>query len=194
MNANPLRIVVILGTNRDGRESEHVARYIMGALDARTDMEATLFDVRDYSPPTNDYGQALKKQEPFSEYRDAIIAADGIIIVTPEYNHGYPGTLKSLLDVVLREYIHKAVAFAGVSASRIGGARVIENLLPVVRELGLVASSVDLQFPHVDTLFDETGTLTDEAYHERTEKFLSELGWLAQSLQWGRNNVASPIS
>lgn len=64
--------------------------------------------------------------------------ADGIVIVTPEYNRGYPGLLKYVLDTNLKEYIHKAVGICGVSAGGFGGARVIENLLPVLRELGLV--------------------------------------------------------
>ena len=73
----------------------------------------------------------------FPEWRDAIIRADGLVIVTPEYNHGYPGTLKAVLDLLLREYVHKAVAFVGVSAGIWGGTRVIEAMVPMVRELGL---------------------------------------------------------
>ena len=64
--------------------------------------------------------------------------SDGLIIVTPEYNHGYPGLLKHALDMNLKEYIHKAVGICGVSAGPSGGARVTEALLPVMRELGLV--------------------------------------------------------
>ena len=57
----------------------------------------------------------------FPEWRDAIVKADGLVIVTPEYNHGYPGVLKSVLDLLLKEYIHKAVAFVTVSAGPWGG-------------------------------------------------------------------------
>ena len=52
----------------------------------------------------------------FPEWRDAIVRADGLVVVTPEYNHGYPGSLRAVLDLLLKEYIHKAVAFVGVSA------------------------------------------------------------------------------
>jgi NAD(P)H-dependent FMN reductase len=60
------------------------------------------------------------------------------VLVVPEYNHGYPGLLKHVLDTNLKEYIHKAVGICGVSAGGLGGTRVIQNLLPVMRELGLV--------------------------------------------------------
>ena len=57
---------------------------------------------------------------------------DGLVVVTPEYNHGYPGVLKSVLDLLLKEYIHKAVAFVGVSAGPWGGTRVIEAMVEPV--------------------------------------------------------------
>ena len=83
----------------------------------------------------------------FPEWRDAIIRADGLVIVTPEYNHGYPGSLKSVLDLLLKEYIHKAVALVGVSSGPWGGTRVIEACVPMVRELGLAVTFSDLNFP-----------------------------------------------
>ena len=66
--------------------------------------------------------------------------------MTPEYNHGYPGLLKHALDMNLKEYIHKAVRICGVSAGPFGGARVIENLAPVMRELGFVIIFEDVNF------------------------------------------------
>lgn len=187
----PLNVVVILGTNRTGRESEKAARFIMDTIAKHDELAATLFDVRDFPVPAEGYGQALKEKEPFSRYRAAVVAADALVIVTPEYNHGYPGTLKALLDTALREYVHKAVGFVSVSRGRFGGARVIENLVPVVRELGLVASFADLNFPNIADQFDEDGNPTDAGYHERAEKFLRELTWMAQTLQWGRNHLES---
>ena len=62
----------------------------------------------------------LDIKDQFPQWRDTIIRADGLVIVTPEYNHGYPGALKSVLDLLLKEYVHKAVAFVGVSAGRLG--------------------------------------------------------------------------
>jgi hypothetical protein len=71
--------------------------------------------------------------------------ADALVVVSPEYNHGYSGLLKHVLDSCLKEYIHKAVGIVGVSAGPFGGARVIQNLLPVMRELGLVTIFWDVK-------------------------------------------------
>ena len=128
----------------------------------------------------------------FPEWREAVTRADGLVIVTPEYNHGYPGALKSVLDLLLPEYIHKAVAFCAVSAQGWGGVRVIEQLVPVSRELGLAVTFTDLHFPRVQTLFDENGNLKDEAaYESRVKNFLDELVWMSRALRWGRANLPS---
>jgi NAD(P)H-dependent FMN reductase len=182
---------VLLGTNRQGRQSEHVAKWLIKRIERRDggDIETSLFDTRDFALPQDDYGTELKDQ--FPEWRDAVTRADGLIIVAPEYNHGYPGVLKSVLDLLLKEYIHKAVAIVGVSAQVWGGTRVIEALVHTVRELGLAVTFTDLNFPRVFEKFDETGNLTDTAYEKRAADFLDELVWMSRTLRWGRENLPS---
>lgn len=140
-----LFLPVLLGTPRKNRQSEHAAKWVAAKLAGRTGVETQFFDVRDFDLPRDHYGTEIGER--FPEWRDAIVRADGLVIVTPEYNHGYPGALKSVLDLLLKEYIHKAVAFVGVSAGPWGGTRVIEAMVPMVRELGLAVSFSDLNFP-----------------------------------------------
>src|SRR5215203_4308802 len=182
-----LFIPLILGTPRKNRESEKVARWVLGKLGERENVETQFFDVCDFEIPQGEYGQEIKDQ--FPEWRDAVTRADGLVIVTPEYNHGYPGTLKAVLDLLLKEYIHKAVAFVGVSAGPFGGTRVIEACVPMVRELGLAVTFADLNFPAVKSKFDEQGSLLDEAYEKRVQGFIDELVWMAKALKWGRENL-----
>lgn len=184
-----LFLPILLGTNREGRQSEHVARWLFGKMEERVDIETKFFDVRDFDLPRDDYGTAIGKN--FPEWRDAIIRADGLVLVAPEYNHGYPGVMKSVLDLLLKEYIHKAVGLVGVSASPWGGTRVIEACVPMVRELGLAVTFTDLNFPQVQNKFDENGNLLDEAFNERATGFLDELVWMSGALAWGRENLAS---
>ena len=126
------------------------------------------------SIPVDDAGEAAKDPE----LSEKMSCADALVIVAPEYNHGYPGLLKHVLDTNLKEYIHKAVGIVGVSAGVFGGARVIQNLIPVLRELGLVTIFWDVNFTSVHTRFDESGKLIDESFLPRIEKFLDELcGW-----------------
>ncbi|MBC7898661.1 MAG: NAD(P)H-dependent oxidoreductase [Saprospiraceae bacterium] len=189
MTQKKLYIPSLLGTNRKDRQSQHVAQWVHSEMEKRDEIDTKLFDVRDFDLPHDNYGQELKDE--FPEWRDAIIKADGLVIVTPEYNHGYPGALKSVLDLLLKEYIHKAVAFVGVSAGPWGGTRVIEASVPMVRELGLTVTFTDLNFPKVAAKFDDAGKLLDEAYEKRVQGFLDELIWMSQTLRWGRENLPS---
>jgi NAD(P)H-dependent FMN reductase len=184
-----LNIPVLLGTNRKLMQSVHVAKWLIGEMKKRPEINTTLFDVADFKLPHDDYGQALKDN--FPEWRDAIVQADGLIIVTPEYNHGYPGALKGVLDLLLREYVHKTVAFVGVSAGPWGGTRVIEAMVPMCRELGLAVCFTDLNFPKVESKFDAQGNILDQAYEKRVADFLDELMWMSRALKWGRANLKS---
>jgi NAD(P)H-dependent FMN reductase len=180
---------VLLGTNRKLRKSLFPAQWLVGEMKKRPEIETRLFDAAEFQLPPDDYGQEIRDQ--FPEWRDAIIKADGLVIVAPEYNHGYPGVLKSVLDLLLKEYIHKAVAFVGVSAGLWGGTRVIEAMVPMVRELGLAVTFSDLNFPRVERVFDEQGKLLDPAFEQRASDFLDELIWMSRVLKWGRANVPS---
>ena len=184
-----LNIPVLLGTNRKERKSHFVAKWLVGQMEKRPEIRTRLFDVADFKLPQDDYGQGLK--DSFPEWRDAMIQADGLVIVSPEYNHGYPGSLKAVLDLLLPEYIHKSVAFVGVSAGIWGGTRVIEAMVPMCRELGLAVTFTDLNFPRVQATFDDEGKLLDQRYEKLAKEFLDELVWMSTVLKWGRANLKS---
>src|SRR5436190_7277950 len=156
----PLFIPVILGTARKGRRSENAARFVFEETKKRAGVETEFVDICKIPMRLDDAGEQMKDPA----FSDLVKRADGLILVVPEYNHGYPGLSKHALDMCLEEYIHKAVAICGVSAGVFGGARVIENLLPVLRELGLVATFNDVNFGKVRDAFDEQGNLKDEKY------------------------------
>jgi len=176
----------MLGTPRQGRESEHVARLVFEQTKKRAGVETELIDVRTLPMKLDDAGEQMKDPR----FSATVDRCDGLIIVTPEYNHSFPGLLKHALDMNLKEYVHKAVGICGVSAGTFGGARVIETLLPVMRELGLVTIFEDLNFGTVGKLFDEQGNLLDQNYIRRIDKFLNELIWMSRVLRHGRENIA----
>ncbi len=181
-----LNIPVILGTPRQGAMSIHAARFIYGQVTERPEISSEFIDIGALGIPVNDAGQSIKS----AKFSASMERADALIIVTPEYNHSFPGLLKHVLDTCLKEYIHKAVGIAGVSTGSFGGARVIEHLLPVVRELGLVCIFTDVNFGNVNQTFDSTGHLLDQAFVKRTDDFLNELIWMAKTLRYGRENIA----
>lgn len=100
-----------------------------------------------------------------------------------------------MLDTNLKEYIHKAVGVCGVSAGPFGGARMIQSLLPVLPELGLVTIFWDVYFGTAGKLFEQaTGKITDPTYTGRVEKFLNELVWMARGLRLGRETLVTSWS
>jgi len=180
-----LSIPVILGTPRQGRLSEHVARVMVEQLSKRDDVVTNLIDVRKLDLSSMDAGEAVKD----AAFSEGMLHADGLVIVVPEYNHGYPGILKHVLDSNLKEYIHKPVGLCGVSAGGFGGTRVVESLLPVMRELGMVTIFWDVNVSSAGKAFDEGGVLLDVALPRRIDKMLGELVWMARVLRYGRDNI-----
>src|SRR4051812_17197206 len=185
----PLFIPVIMGTVRKGRATEGVAKFVFDQVKRREGVETELIDIRELALPVDDAGEQIKDKR-FSETCER---ADGLVIVVPEYNHGYPGMLKHVLDSNLKEYIHKAVGVCGVSAGAFGGARMIQSLVPVLRELGLVTIFWDVYFGNAGKLFDpNTGKITDPAYTGRVKKFLDEFVWMPRALRYARENTPPP--
>jgi NAD(P)H-dependent FMN reductase len=181
----PVSLPVILGTPRQGRLTEAAANFVFSEVSKRSDIETELIDIRKIPIRLDDAGEALKD----SKFSATVAGADGLILVVPEYNHSFPGLLKHVLDTNLKEYIHKAVGVCGVSAGPFGGARMIQSLVPVLRELGLVTIFSDVYFGNAGNLFDPaSGKITDAAYTRRVEKFLNELVWMARALRHAREN------
>lgn len=179
-----LYLPVLAGTTREQRKSIHAARLVAEIGASFDEVETELIDPKDFNFPGD--GNDPEGKDP--RYSAITARADGFFIVTPEYNHGYPGSLKRMLDSELENYIHKPVAFAGASSGQWGGVRAIEALVNAVREMGLVATFTDMQFPKVQELFDENGTLLNEAYRKYTARAWTELIWMAKVLKAGREN------
>ncbi len=179
----PVFLPVILGTSRQGRRSEHAARFVFDEVGNRSDVTTELIDIREIRLSNDDAGEAIKD----AQFSATVSRSDGLILVVPEYNHSFPGLLKHVLDTNLDEYIHKAAGVCGVSAGPFGGARMIQSLLPVLRELGLVTIFSDVYFGSAGKLFDPaTGKITDPAYSGRVTKFVDELIWMARALRYAR--------
>jgi len=182
----PLHIPVILGTTRKGRMSVHAARFMVEQIERRPGIATELIDISELPMPIDDAGEQIKD----ATFSNKMALADALVLVTPEYNHSFPGLLKHVLDSCLKEYIHKAAGIVGVSAGPFGGVRAIQDLLPVIRELGLVNVFWDVTFGNVASIFDPSGKLLDEAFIKRADKFLDELVWMAKTLRYGRENIA----
>jgi NAD(P)H-dependent FMN reductase len=170
MMENKVTIAVLAGTTRAQRESIKAARYIADFARRLEGVEVIFVDPADFHFPGD--GNDPEGKDP--RYTEIVSRADAFFIVTPEYNHSFPGSLKRMLDSELELYNHKPVAFAGASNGNWGGVRAVESLLTAVRETGLVALSWDVYFPYVQDKFNEDGSIKEE-HHDRYERSLGRI-------------------
>ncbi len=186
-----ITIAVLIGTTRVQRRSVHAARWIAEFGRRQPNVEIILVDPNDFNFPGD--GNDPEGKDP--RYSEITAKADAFFIVTPEYNHSFPGSLKRMLDSELQTYNHKPVALAGCSDGNWGGTRAVESLVPAVRETGLVVLSWDIFFPHIDQIFDEsTGSMKPEyvdRYSRNTQKLYDELIWMAKMFKRGRAELAA---
>ena len=142
-------IPIILGTAREGRESEKVARFMLEKAE-EFGLSSEIIDVRDYRLAATDN---TKTSEQAKRLMELVLRADGLVIVSPEYSHGYPGELKMMLDMLYEEYFGKPVGICGVSSGVFGGARMIEQLWQICICLHMVPIGEVVSFPRVQDLF-----------------------------------------
>lgn len=164
-------IPILLGTARKGRRSEHVAKWLLGKIE-QAGHKTGLIDVRDYRlEATDNTGEPLEAKK----WAKLVKEVDGLIIVSPEYNHSYPGELKMMLDMLYSEYKGLPVGTCAVSEGNFGGARVVEGLIPLYVNFGMVPAQYPLNVFVVNETFSAEGGLSDESYNKKCDKFLDSL-------------------
>jgi NAD(P)H-dependent FMN reductase len=180
-----LFILVLAGTTRKQRKSIKAAEFVAEIGKTYDELEVQLVDPEDFTFPGD--GNDPEGKDP--KYSALTAKADGFFIVTPEYNHSFPGSLKRMLDSELENYIHKPVALAGASSGGWGGVRAVESLVPTVREMGLAVTFTSTYFPRVQDAFDGNGQPVDERTEAGVRKAYDELIWMAKTLKYGRDNL-----
>jgi NAD(P)H-dependent FMN reductase len=169
--SNKMKIGIIYGSTRPGRFCDKVAQWAVRQV-AKAGFEAEAIDPLDLTD-----GHEMRKR---------IGACDGFVVVTPEYNHGYPAPLKSLIDSVGAEWQAKPVAFVsygGVS----GGLRAVEQLRQVFAELHAMTIRDSVSFAGAWEQFDGTGELINPERSERSmATMLGRLRWWAAALRAAR--------
>lgn len=179
-------IQVILGSTRQGRYGDKVARWFMQHAEAHPGLTAELLDLSDWPLPFFDSPVPPAMQEPDDPravaWSEKVGQADGYVIVTPEYNHGYPAVLKNAIDHVVRAWRHKPVGFVGYGGPG-AGIRAVEQLRQVVVELEMLPMRQQVSIANVYRAFDGDGVLTDAGMADRqAAAVLDELAHWSRSL------------
>lgn len=180
-----LIIAVLAGTTREHRQSIKAAHYVAEFGSHIYGVEIIFVDPKDFYFP----GDGNDPEGKDARYTEITAKADAFFIVTPEYNHSFPGTLKRMLDSELENYIHKPVALAGASSGNWGGVRAVEALVITVREMGLAVTYTSPYFSRVQDTFDDSNQPIEDQ-KERIDKSIAsaydELIWMAKALKSAR--------
>jgi NAD(P)H-dependent FMN reductase len=187
-----LRVGVVLASIREGRRGEAFAAWMGSLLAQRAGVVHEQLDLREWALPPYAHRDsptvAEKTYEPGSlsgRWRDKIAGQDALIIVTPEYSHGYPGALKNAIDQIYAPYNHKPVAFVSYGGFA-SGARAVEQLRLVAIELRMVPIRDEVNVRLVGYAGDERGWPKEDLYAKRAAAMLDELLWMGRLLKDGR--------
>jgi NAD(P)H-dependent FMN reductase len=174
------QIAIISSSVRKGRKSHRVARYFQHYLEERKLAAVTMLDLAEYGFPVFEERLRLLASPPEGALAFAreISRADGIILVTPEYNGGYPASLKNVIDLLYDEWYRKPIALSTVSGGSFGGQNVITSLQYTLWKMRAWTVPAQFPVPKVGEAFDEQGVPADkEATDKRAAKFIEELMW-----------------
>ncbi|MBZ2188834.1 NAD(P)H-dependent oxidoreductase [Alcanivorax sp. JB21] len=180
------RLAVIVASTREGRLGPDIAHWFVQQAAQQDDLEIILVDLHEAGLPDTLVNDELKIPETVKQLGRKLAAADAFVVVTPEYNHGYPAPLKTAIDWFQEEWWAKPVGFVsygGVS----GGLRAVEQLRQIFPEVHALTVRDSVSFQNVWQLFDEKGRLIEPDRHERsTAKMIEQLRWWSAALKAGR--------
>ncbi|MFE5911721.1 NADPH-dependent FMN reductase [Streptomyces wedmorensis] len=181
VSSAPLTLALIVASDREGRFGPVVADWFRTRLAEREDFTVTVVDLAEVDLPTSlshDPSPAVRAE--LAKVSPVLADADAFVVLTPEYNHSFPASLKNLIDRHYTEWQAKPVGFVsygGVS----GGLRAVEQLRQVFAEMHSVTVRDTVSFHNAHGRFDQDGRLQDPAAAEGAAKvLLDQLGW------WGR--------
>jgi NAD(P)H-dependent FMN reductase len=177
-------IVIISASVREGRKSHRLALYFKKFVEEKNLATIEIADLNEYQFPI--FNERLMFQKAPSEkvldFSNRIKKANGVIIVTPEYNGGYPASLKNAVDVLYDEWQHKPIAIVMVSNGVFGGSQVITSLLFSLWKIHAIVATTMFPTPTADKNFSDDGTPVDQAgTDKRAAAFVNELLWFIEA-------------
>jgi len=181
----PLRVTLIVGSNRHGRFGPVVADWLLDHLRDRDDLVPEVVDVAGTDLPT-DLARTPEATAALAGITPKLAGADAFVVLTPEYNHSFPAGLKNLVDWHYGEWRAKPVGLVSYGGLA-GGLRAVEHLRQVFAELHAVTVRDTVSFHNAGAAFDDAGTLRDPSGPDAAAKtMLDELVWWGRALREAR--------
>jgi NAD(P)H-dependent FMN reductase len=178
-----VKIIIISSSIRDQRNSHKVSLYFRNYIVENKLADVEILDLKEFNFPLFTERLRYLKDPPPAvlEFAASIEKSDGVIIITPEYNGGYPASLKNVIDLLHKEWIRKPVGIATVSDGNFGGSQVITSLQFVLWKMKAHVITERFIVPNVVNNFDENGRPFDkESTDRRASVFIKELIWIAE--------------
>ncbi len=177
-------IEIISASVRKGRSSDRVARFFKNYLEQESNHTAQIQDLATLQFPL--FNERLAFQTDVAPatatFAAAIQSADGVLIVTPEYNGGYPAALKNVIDLLYSQWYHKPIGIITVSDGDFGGSQAIMSLVFTLWKMKAWVIPAQFPVPNVEALFTEAGEARDlEVLSGRLRPFLKEMNWALES-------------
>lgn len=192
-----LKLQIIIGSTREGRNADAVCRWLLPVIRSHGAFEVETMDLRDWPLPffretiatVGDFGNPTYSDPLVKRWNDKIGEADAYIIVTPEYNHGIPASLKNAIDSVFFSFRfrQKPVAFVGYSLGFTAAARAIEQLTLIMVETEAVPIRTPTLIPLVANAFDNEGKPVNASIVASLGVMLDDLAWLGTALKRARS-------
>lgn len=182
-------IIVLLGSSREGRQGEKVAKWVEGELKKNDQFSVELIDVKDLELPFYDepmppmMAQGKYNNPKGTEWAARVAKADGFVIVTPEYNHSIPAVLKNAIDWVSYGWNYKPVSFVSYGYGSVAGARAVEHLRQIFGELRAMPLRDALHIPGIFQAFDDTGAPTNPKLADELQTVTAELTTVLDKLK-----------
>ena len=197
-----LKLQIIIGSTRDGRNSDPVCRWFLPITQSHGAFEVETLDLRDWPLPffqetiatVGDFANPTYSDPVVKGWNDKIKEADAYIIVTPEYNRSIPGVLKNAIDTVFFSFRfrQKPVAFVAYSLGFTAGARAVEHLTQIMVETEAIPVRTPTLVPFVTNAFDVEGQPTNPALTAGLNAMLDDLAWLGNALHVARTEGQLP--
>jgi NAD(P)H-dependent FMN reductase len=191
MPARNLQLAIIIGSTREGRWGDKVAHWFAGEARRRPDLLVDVIDLAEVDIPAV---LPMRHTPDVQAYAERIDRADAFVVVTPEYNHSYPASLKQAIDVLNAPWRRKPVAFVSYGGLS-GGLRAVEHLRQVFAELHATTIRETVSLHRHPLLFDDSGALVESSGPaEATKVMLDDLVWWASALRTARDAEVADLA
>ncbi len=185
-----MKVVILVGTVRAGRQSQKAALYLQKEFIKRN-IETKLIDLLEYSLPIMEERLTRNANPPEAAKKigEQLKNADAIVLITPEYHGSFSGALKNALDYFGPEFARKSVGVVTASGGKLGGINASVQLQHVVLSMGAYPLPQKLIVPEIQNAFDEEMNPTTELLRKQSDKFIEEFIWFSHAINSAKNVI-----